>query len=317
MASTSTTPTSSTSTPLSTVTATVASEITTTAAPTTTTVPSPEYESTLPHGMSCADFATIDLGWHSAIGYWFVNGRPASLDNDDDGFPCEHIEFPLSGETCCGEEPVYSWVPGDPSIDEWHVPGMLCRELAVDRQYPGYVSALVYWLLEGEPSRMDADGDGIPCETVWPEAFIRDVLEDPWLLTVHPWNMTTSELPTGMRCREAIFWRPFYPQVLGYYFAEGLPARMDADSDGIPCETVYHDAHTYGHWILENTQPNLSCSELSDLTRDYQFVVEYYLAHGQPQHLDADGDGYPCSPEWTDDWSEQYFKEGMPGCCAG
>jgi hypothetical protein len=31
-----------------------------------------------------------------------------------------------------------------------------------------YGLAVYYWLTEGRPARMDADGNGRPCETVYP-----------------------------------------------------------------------------------------------------------------------------------------------------
>ncbi len=39
-----------------------------------------------------------------------------------------------------------------------------------------YFWSLVYWSLEGRPDRMDADHDGIPCETVHSPAVVADVL---------------------------------------------------------------------------------------------------------------------------------------------
>jgi hypothetical protein len=44
--------------------------------------------------------------------------------------------------------------------------GFLCRDLA-DLGY-GPADAVDYWYLWAEPDQMDADLNGIPCETVWP-----------------------------------------------------------------------------------------------------------------------------------------------------
>lgn len=38
-----------------------------------------------------------------------------------------------------------------------------------------YFWSLLYWFLKGRPERMDADGDGVPCETLYPAALIADV----------------------------------------------------------------------------------------------------------------------------------------------
>lgn len=35
--------------------------------------------------------------------------------------------------------------------------------------------SLVYWFLEGQPDRMDEDGDGIPCETLYAPEVVADV----------------------------------------------------------------------------------------------------------------------------------------------
>ena len=39
-----------------------------------------------------------------------------------------------------------------------------------------YQWALAYWFLEGEPDRMDIDGNGIPCELLFDTAAIAEVL---------------------------------------------------------------------------------------------------------------------------------------------
>lgn len=66
--------------------------------------------------------------------------------------------------------------------------GLHCRDLAdPDRddlsifaasgstpQY-GYFWSLVYWFLEGSPTRMDADGNGIPCETRYDAGIVSSV----------------------------------------------------------------------------------------------------------------------------------------------
>lgn len=48
--------------------------------------------------------------------------------------------------------------------------GLLCRDLKA-RGYT-YADATNYWWSEGRPDRMDADRNGIPCETVWPRADV-------------------------------------------------------------------------------------------------------------------------------------------------
>ena len=66
--------------------------------------------------------------------------------------------------------------------------GLLCRELMTPDVAPhpfdlstttpenAYFWALVYWSLEGEPDRMDADGNGVPCETLFEPEVVATVL---------------------------------------------------------------------------------------------------------------------------------------------
>jgi len=49
--------------------------------------------------------------------------------------------------------------------------GLFCRDLKA-RGYT-FPQALAYWLADGRPARMDADGNGIPCETVYPPAEVK------------------------------------------------------------------------------------------------------------------------------------------------
>ena len=54
----------------------------------------------------------------------------------------------------------------------WDNPGFFCRDLfAWDYSYE---EAIAYWLQEQAPERMDADRNGIPCETVYPVEEIDD-----------------------------------------------------------------------------------------------------------------------------------------------
>jgi len=64
--------------------------------------------------------------------------------------------------------------------------GLLCRELAA-KGY-SYPEAVTYWAREGRPDRVDADRNGIPCETVYPAADVAAFWGDP-LAT------TTTEAP--------------------------------------------------------------------------------------------------------------------------
>jgi hypothetical protein len=104
--------------------------------------------------------------------------------------------------------------------------GLLCRDLA-DMGY-GFTAAAAYWLAEGAPPRMDADRNGIPCETVFPEEF------ESFL------NAAIGE-GEGKLCADLGFSNDAdgYQRAVAYWMIEGAPDRMDADRNGIPCETVF------------------------------------------------------------------------------
>jgi len=104
-------------------------------------------------------------------------------------------------------------------------PGLLCRDLA-DMGF-GYYEAVGYWIREGHPDRMDADLNGLPCETVFSQAEV-----DGFYASV----LLESD---GLFCRDFFDFGSFYNEAVAYWILWGLPDRMDADLNGIPCETVY------------------------------------------------------------------------------
>lgn len=57
----------------------------------------------------------------------------------------------------------------DPDVETWF-------SSAAVTDPTGYVLALVYWSLEGEPDRMDEDLDGVPCESLFEPEVVNQVL---------------------------------------------------------------------------------------------------------------------------------------------
>ncbi len=102
---------------------------------------------------------------------------------------------------------------------------LFCRDLA-DRGL-NYSAAVSYYVREGRPDRMDADVDGIPCETVYP---LTDLEVQYFVTTVEP---------PGLFCRDLQARGWDFISALAYWVFHGGPAQMDADLNGIPCETVY------------------------------------------------------------------------------
>lgn len=118
-------------------------------------------------------------------------------------------------------------------------PGLLCRDLKAKGF--SYAAAVTYWGANGQPDRMDADVNGIPCETVYPATNVRAY----WLTTPAP----RTALPAGLLCKDVAARGVGYPGAVAYWFAEGQPARMDIDGNGIPCETVYPTSDVAAFWF--------------------------------------------------------------------
>ena len=106
--------------------------------------------------------------------------------------------------------------------------GLFCRD--VEAAGYSFDQALAYWVREGGPSRMDADEDGIPCETVYPVGEIQSLLD------------SVDGYGPDLFCYQLADRGAGFGQAVVYWVREGAPERMDADGNGIPCETVYDAA---------------------------------------------------------------------------
>jgi hypothetical protein len=100
--------------------------------------------------------------------------------------------------------------------------GLFCRDLKA-LGYT-YVDAVDYWLIEQRPNRMDADRNGIPCETVWPPADVIALWGDPLPTTTAPRTLFRVGQPT------------YYPESLtgsGEYFGSGCSPGSAVLPDGV------------------------------------------------------------------------------------
>lgn len=141
--------------------------------------------------------------------------------------------------TTSAPPPTTSPTPSTISPDDDPPNGLLCRDLA--GRGLDYPTAVAYWFQEGQPERMDADLNGIPCETVYP---VEDV--SAYWSTTDP--ATTAALPGGLLCEDLDARELDYPTAVAYWYQEGVPDRMDADLNGIPCETVYPAGDVDAYW---------------------------------------------------------------------
>lgn len=129
--------------------------------------------------------------------------------------------------------------------------GLFCRDLKSDGY--SYSAAVDYWRTHGQPDQMDANRDGIPCETVYPADRVSDYWGDrmpkPDAPTyVPPVDDSYLDLPAGLLCRDLLASGHSYGDALSYWYYWGMPDRMDADQNGIPCETVYPRSTVDLYW---------------------------------------------------------------------
>ena len=122
--------------------------------------------------------------------------------------------------------------------------GLFCRDLQA-RGY-SYVAAIDYWRVHGQPNQMDADRNGIPCETVYPPTDVSSYWSERELPQAA--SAGSDFLPSGLFCRDLNARDVSYADAVAYWWEEGAPDRMDAERNGIPCETVYPDYEINGYW---------------------------------------------------------------------
>ncbi|MGW6197411.1 hypothetical protein ACWF0M_14805 [Kribbella sp. NPDC055110] len=117
--------------------------------------------------------------------------------------------------------------------------GLFCRDL--NAKGYSYVAAIEYWRLHGQPNQMDADRNGIPCETVYPRGDVAAYWNGREISGVVFWS-------AGLYCRDLAARGASYSEAVRYWWYYGMPDRMDADKNGIPCETVYSSAAVNAFW---------------------------------------------------------------------
>jgi hypothetical protein len=117
--------------------------------------------------------------------------------------------------------------------------GLFCRDLKA-RGY-SYVAAVEYWRGQGQPNQMDADRNGIPCETVYARSDVGQYWRGREVRTV-------ASVPANLFCRDLVAMGASYGESVTYWWYSGMPSRMDADGNGIPCETVYSAVVVNAFW---------------------------------------------------------------------
>jgi hypothetical protein len=119
--------------------------------------------------------------------------------------------------------------------------------------------------------------------------------------TTRPATTRPIKLVVGKYCAamQAAGWS--FEEARAYYEDHGHPAHMDADGDGIPCETVYGEVGgpgpspapqedcdpAYPDGCLPSPPPDLDCADVGQ-----RVTVDH--SYGDPHRLDADRDGIGC-----------------------
>lgn len=120
--------------------------------------------------------------------------------------------------------------------------GKPCHDLLA--QGYSFAQAVQVYHDRHEPPAMDADHNGIPCETVYPAQAVRDYYGSSY--GENPYD--SGGYVSGLTCAQLRAQGFSYPEAVSYWYSEGKPARLDADQDGQPCETVYtaREVQAYG-----------------------------------------------------------------------
>lgn len=209
----------------------------TTAAPTSSTSAPESPTTTTEDALSISDVAGwvqdwLDANFNAEIDWMLVGASQIRCGDSGsvlpgDVFACQMVPRPAPGlalETAGVVVYVLDnlgravWRIGDvpDSTAELHavydaVPeGMYCRDLASQDldvalfysdpgfSEDGFFWSLVYWSLEGQPDRMDADHNGIPCETLYDPAVVAAVLEGGPIGGHEPPPLGMALLPDGL-----------------------------------------------------------------------------------------------------------------------
>ena len=155
-------------------------------------------------------------------------------------------------------------------------------------------------LLAACSSPTDDQGQAQPLPTVAP-ATTAATTTTKAATTTRPATTRPIKLVVGKYCAamKAAGWS--FKEARAYYEDHGQPAHMDADGDGIPCETVYGEVGepgpapapqedcdpAYPDDCLPSPTLDLDCAQVGHRMR-----VDH--SYGDPHRLDADRDGIGC-----------------------
>jgi hypothetical protein len=184
--------------------------------------------------------------------------------------------------------------------------GLFCRDVA-DLGF-GYTDAVMYWVAEGEPDRMDADRNGIPCETVYSRAEVVDFWGDPLptstTVGIFYSLATHSEIPDPLPGSDG-------------HFGSGCSPGSEGLSDGIwfgfarevSGTAVHLDlaclswADPTGGWVVENSNPRVREVPVEESALvTVPWLDPPVMAYGVwAAEMGAFLDANPAATEWVED----------------
>jgi hypothetical protein len=203
-----------------------------------------------------------------------------------------------------------------------------------------YTSLLYYWITQGRPASMDDDGNGLPCETVYPARVVERTIASPLVpgndsVTSHEVRDVVGHLEavlSGVRAPGTARVIDDEARVLASPAVTGtrFTVWMDYDvgmQEGEVYVTVLEDSGRYaissGHCCLTGPNPQdygagTTCKRLTqDPNRgkgkgwpeglSYGNAVFYWRMHGSPELMDGDGDGKPCENVYPASDVSKYF----------
>ncbi len=222
--------------------------------------------------------------------------------------------------------------------------GLFCRDL--EPLGYSYADAIAYWTREGRPDRMDADRNGIPCETVYASAEVLGFWGDPLpTSTVPPLTMAGLESYVGEQWRAVGGYAidrdcrimhggsltggavaKCVPSVIGVGEYPVLTALILDDAGSVAvAEAGLRYSELNADFIVEAMGPGKFCRDVLDLEVGLPFWIEdpelryfgavlYWFMEGRPDRMDADTNGIPCetlvpSNVVTEVWNSGYVGE--------
>ena len=282
--------------------------------------PKPQPEATA--DVSCGNF----FSWPEAQEFFLSSGGPGSdphgLDANDDGVACPHLTgAPAlqagnrpSASNPEASNPETALTPGPPPESTPVIPAFV--DLPFDPDGPdrncgdfaSWWEAQNFYLASGgpmsDPHRLDQNGDGTACESLFEDTGDQTNPADP-----APVAPSTSDDFEDRNCPDFATWQ----EANTFFEAEGGPHedphRLDRNADGIPCESLPGAPKADSGGGQPNAQMPPPATETPVEDADFQDrncsdfetweeAQRFFLSEGgpsqDPHRLDGDGNGTAC-----------------------